>query len=124
MGRRRSKILSERELEVMNVVWDLGKATVREVHETLGGDREAAYTSIATMMKFLEDKGMLRHRKMGRTYYYHPAITREEIQANAIRYILSAFFHNNHEQFIHTYINVNGLSPDIGRRVEKLFHSS
>ena len=92
MARRRSKILSQRELEVMNAVWNLGRASVRQVREELGGEKAGAYTSIATMLKFLEKKSILRHRKVGRTYFYYSRHTRMEEQLKAAHYFLHYYF--------------------------------
>ncbi len=69
MARRRAKIFSEREMEVMNAVWKLGRASVKQIRDEMGGDNAGAYTSIATMLKFLESKDALRHEQYGRTYY-------------------------------------------------------
>lgn len=92
MARKRSKIFSERELEVMKAVWKLEKATVKEIREEMGGEKAGAYTSIATMLKLLENKGALRHEQEGRAYYYIPTTTREEEQRKAVRYVLNGFF--------------------------------
>jgi len=53
------RMLTEVELELMNVIWNLGECTVREVQESLPKERDLAYTSVATMMKILEQKGIL-----------------------------------------------------------------
>ena len=55
-----SKTLTGAELEIMHVVWNLGRATVREVYETLRRRRKVAYTSVMTVMKILEQKGHLK----------------------------------------------------------------
>ena len=62
MARRRGKILSERELEVMIAVWKLGRGTVKDIRMAMGGDKAGAYTSVATMLKFLETKGHCQAR--------------------------------------------------------------
>ncbi|MFB3787441.1 MAG: BlaI/MecI/CopY family transcriptional regulator [bacterium] len=95
MSRRRSKILSERELEVMRAVWKLGLASVREIRLEMGGENAGAYTSIATMLKFLEKKGMLRHEQFGRTYYYSANTSQSEEQQKALNYILQGYFEGN-----------------------------
>lgn len=92
MARRRAKIFSQRELQVMKAVWDLGRASVKEIRSYMGGDDAGAYTSIATMLKFLESKGALRHEQIGRTYYYSPNTTKEEEQQKAILYLHDIFF--------------------------------
>jgi BlaI family transcriptional regulator, penicillinase repressor len=100
MSRRRAKIFSEREAEVMNIVWKLGKASVGEVREALGGNAAGAYTSIATMLKFLEKKGALRHEKQGRSYYYYPTRSKTKEQQKAVRYILQTYFEGNAQALI------------------------
>lgn len=101
MARRRAKILSERELEVMNAVWKLGKASVKEIRSEMGGDKAGAYTSIATMLKFLESKGALRHEQQGRTFYYLPRTSKEFEQRKALDYILSSYFDSDVRSMLH-----------------------
>jgi len=60
--RRRSRTLTEQELEIMKIVWGLGRGTVRDVYEALRERRKIAYTTVMTMMNILEEKGYLRKR--------------------------------------------------------------
>lgn len=77
--------LHELESEVMEQVWERGQATVREVMEALNsGRKQRAYTTIMTIMVRLDEKGLLRRRKRGKTHIYRPAMSREEyLQARA-----------------------------------------
>ena len=95
MSRRRSKILSERELEVMRAVWKLGKASVKEIRQEMGGESAGAYTSIATMLKFLEKKGVLRHVQIWRSYYYSANTSQSAEQQKALKFILQGYFEGN-----------------------------
>lgn len=70
------KVLTEVELEIMNRVWDLGECTVKEVQETLSPARKLAYTSVATMMKILEQKHVLKSEKKERAHTYRPLLSR------------------------------------------------
>jgi len=63
--------LGRLELQIMNVVWDRGKATVHDVKNALSR-RKPAYSTILTMMRKLEVKGYLEHEVDGRTYVYRP----------------------------------------------------
>ena len=119
MARRRAKIFSERELEVMNAVWKLGKASVREVREALGGNEAGAYTSVATMLKFLEKKSALRHEKQGRTYLYIPTKTKGKEQINAVKFILDAYFDGDAPAMMEVVLNTAKLSPDDRSRIVK-----
>jgi len=102
MARHRSKIFSERELEIMNAVWHLRRASVREIREYLGGDKAGAYTSVATMLKFLEEKGAVKHTIAGRTYYFEPKIKRQRAAANALKYVLQGYFQGSPEALVRT----------------------
>jgi predicted transcriptional regulator len=74
--------LGRREVEIMNVVWDMGEATVRQVWQRLG---RGAYTTVLAMMRTLEEqKHVLRHRAEGKAYVYQAVLSREEFaQASA-----------------------------------------
>jgi len=110
MARHRSKILTERELEIMNALWDLRRARVRDIRERIGGEKAGAYTSIATMLRFLERKEVIKHSVVGRTYYFEPAISRERAGAMALRYVLQGFFRNNSQALIKTLVSRERLS--------------
>ena len=58
----------------MKVIWDLDKATVRDVYETLRKRRQVAYTTVMTMMKILEDKGYLKKTRVDRAHVYTPRV--------------------------------------------------
>ncbi len=60
------KLLTDVELEIMNAVWDYEDCTVKAVHEYLSTQRDVAYTSVATIMKILEQKGALIREKKER----------------------------------------------------------
>ena len=82
--------LGKRELEIMNVVWDMGEATVQGVCERL--HRRAAYSTVLTMMRTLERKGMLTHRVSGRTFIYQAQVTRDRVQGSMLRDIRELLF--------------------------------
>jgi len=79
----------------MNAVWDLRRASINDIRGYLGGTRAGAYTSVATMVRFLENKGVLKHSIAGRTYYYEARISRERAAYHAVRYVLRTYFRNN-----------------------------
>lgn len=70
--------LTRCEMEVMNVVWQLGRVTVQDVVDSL--ERPLAYTTVMTTLKILESKrGVLRREKQGRAFAYEPLVTREDV---------------------------------------------
>ena len=71
--------LTNAELEIMQVVWELDGGTVRQVHEILNQQRPLAYTTVMTMMNILEEKGHLTRRKEGRAYRYQPVRPKSQV---------------------------------------------
>ena len=92
MTRPKSRILTESELRLMNILWGKGAATVKEVVNALSKDQRLAYTTVLTTLQTLEKKGFLRHEKQGRAFVYHPVVDRSEARLSAARYIASRFF--------------------------------
>jgi BlaI family transcriptional regulator, penicillinase repressor len=90
--RHPSTTLTEAELEIMQVVWKLGRTTVREVYEALRERRKVAYTSVMTMMGILEQKGHLRRRRSERAYVYQPAKPRSQVVGAMVRDFVDRVF--------------------------------
>ncbi len=70
--------LGDLQLRIMRVLWDLGQATVAEVQEKLDGE-PLAYTTVATMLRKMEDRGLLEHREEGRRFVYLPAVSAADV---------------------------------------------
>lgn len=70
--------LSKLELAVMEVIWKLGNASIREIHESLSGNKPTAYTTIQTIVNRLEDKGAVKRiDKISNAHIFQPVITRK-----------------------------------------------
>ena len=83
--------LTQRELDIMSVLWDLGEATVTEVRDRV--DPDLAYTSISSMIRTLEIKGYVSHRRgEGKTHVYFPAIEREAAGESVLGRVLDRYF--------------------------------
>ncbi len=76
----------------MHVVWGLGRATVRDVYESLRQRRKVAYTSVMTMMKILEQKGHLKKEQVDRAYVYRPARPRRQVLGVMVRDFVDRVF--------------------------------
>jgi len=76
----------------MDVVWDLGEASVHQVRDRLGRKKKLAYTTVLTAMQKLEKAGWLRHRNKGKSYIYLPTRSREEAGAKSVRKFMKHVF--------------------------------
>lgn len=71
------------EAEILDIVWQFGCATVKDIHDRIlaDPDRELAYTSVTTVLNRLTKKGWLVCDKEGRAFYYRPTVTKQQAQA-------------------------------------------
>jgi predicted transcriptional regulator len=84
--------LTRFELEIMQVVWDLGSASVREILQRLPEKRRPAYTTVQTIVRRLEEKGVVRRlKKIGNALVFEPAITRKSTHHRLISELLDLF---------------------------------
>jgi len=84
--------LTPRELAIMQVVWDRGEATVRDVHEALSRERKVAYTTVMTLMNILATKGHVARRQDDRAYVYTPARPRQQVVGRLVRDFVDRVF--------------------------------
>ena len=80
---------------VIEVVWELGEATVRQVWKHLCRRKELAYTTVLTAMQRLEKDGWLRHRVEGKKHVYLPTKTRAQAGAGSVRKFVQRMFNGN-----------------------------
>ena len=125
MTRTKPAILGKRELEIMHVVWDKGKATVQEVKDALSEVHPGAYTTFLTMMRRMEEKKILVHEmhEDGKTYVYKPLFSREEVSTSMFQDIYDRLFRGSSERLldgINTFFLKEGVSPEEIQRLKKL----
>ena len=89
---------TDRQLDIMNILWDRGSSTVREAKEEI--EEDLAYTSVLTVFQTLEEKGHVRHEREGKAYRYYPAVTRQETGRQAVRYVLRRLFDGSPEALV------------------------
>ncbi|MGR3623730.1 BlaI/MecI/CopY family transcriptional regulator [Pseudophaeobacter sp.] len=87
-----NSLLTEVELEFMTVVWATGGGTVREILAQLNKVQERAYTSVATVLKIMEQKGFLNSERLDRSLIYRPAIPKTEYQKTSLKNLSSKLF--------------------------------
>lgn len=86
------KLLTETELELMNIIWKLEEGTVADVIAHLPDDRNLAYTSVSTILRILEQKHVLKTRKEGRGHIYIPVLKKNDYEAKAVRHVVERVF--------------------------------
>lgn len=89
---------TDRELDVMVVLWDRGSGTVGEVRDALSDD--FARTTVLTVLRTLEDKGYVTHTPEGKAHRYHPTVAPEAAGGSALRRILETMFAGSPERLL------------------------
>ncbi len=109
---------TDRELDVMNVLWDVGPATVAEVRERIADD--LAYTTVLTILRTLEQKGYVSHTEDGRAHRYKPLVKREVAARTALRRLMDKVFDGSAELLLTQFVSDENLSDEELRRLRKL----
>ncbi len=107
---------SERELEILKALWEIGPASVREVHERLCPCGECAFNTVQTLLRIMEDKGLVEHRAEGRTFIYAPKHTREQVTAR----FLHRVFDGAVDQLVLSILQAEDTSPEELKDLERL----
>jgi BlaI family transcriptional regulator, penicillinase repressor len=110
VSRPSSETLTNREAQLMDVLWNLGTATAEQVREALP-DRPHDST-VRTLLRVLETKGYVTHDDRGRAYTYRPAVDRSKAQRTAVRGLVSRLFGNSAQALVLRLLEDEVLTPE------------
>ena len=121
MAKKPSDIrLGRVELQIMNVVWERGTATVNDVKDVLSRGRKPAYTTIMTMMKNLEAKGYLTHDVDERTYVYRAMISCDAVRRSMLGDLLERVFEGSPSLLVSSLVEESNISERELRGIRRL----
>jgi BlaI family transcriptional regulator, penicillinase repressor len=98
MTKRSHVDLSRRERQIIDILYERGRATAAEVQELLPDP--PSYSAVRAMLRILEDKGHVRHQQDGPRYVYLPTVARDNAKRSALKHLLQTFFDGSAEQAI------------------------
>ena len=91
---------TESELEILQILWSKGIATVREVHEELTKTKEAGYTTTLKLMQIMHEKGLVKRDDSMRTHIYQPAVNKERTQKHLLSKMIDTLFGGSPTQLV------------------------
>jgi BlaI family penicillinase repressor len=91
---------TESELEILQVLWQKGKATVREVHEELSRTKDSGYTTTLKLMQIMFEKGSVIRDDSNKTHIYQPNVTREKTQKHLVGKMIDTLFSGSSAQLV------------------------
>lgn len=107
-----NKLLTALELKVMNQLWDMGEAFVKELVEKWEDHPRPAYNTLSTIVRILEEKGYVDHKPCGRSFCYFPVISRARYRKNLLQNVIQTAFSGSVSSLISTIVNdKTDLSP-------------
>ena len=117
------KLLTPLELKVMNSLWKVKKAFVKEILESWE-DPKPAYNTISTTIRILEEKGFVGHQAFGRTHQYFPKITKFEYQKSLIGNILENAFSGSATNLVSALLGNDKLNKEDLKDIEDLLRDA
>jgi predicted transcriptional regulator len=123
MPRPKSPNLTDGELRLMRVLWDRGGASVGDVVEALKERPKPAYNTVLTLLRILEKKGYVTHRKDGRAFIFMPLLDKEHATRSALAALVNRFFEGSPRLLMLNLLEDEQLSPEaleqLKRRIEE-----
>jgi BlaI family transcriptional regulator, penicillinase repressor len=111
---------TERELEILNVLWDRGEATVRDVYEELRTTLPIVQNTVQAFLRTMEDKGLVRHRTEGRSFIYRPSYERDKTTQHLAEQLLHRAFGGAIDQLVQSVLSVRQPTREELARLEEL----
>jgi predicted transcriptional regulator len=113
---------TESELEILQILWTKGLATVREVHEELALTKEAGYTTTLKLMQIMHEKGLVKRDDSMRTHVYQAAVNKERTQKHLLSKVIDSLFGGSSTQLVIQALGENKASPEELDKIQALLN--
>lgn len=111
--------LGDLQLRIMKVLWERGEAAVSDVHEALG-HAEFAYTTLATMLRKMEARGLVTHRAEGRSFVYKASVAAEAVSRGMADHLVDRIFEGSLPDVVNHLLRTRDVSREELAQLEKL----
>ena len=119
MSKHRIHRLGDLQLRIMKVLWERGEAAVSDVHEALG-HAEFAYTTLATMLRKMEARGLVTHRAEGRSFVYKASVAAEAVSRGMADHLVDRIFEGSLPDVVNHLLRTRDVSREELAQLEKL----
>ena len=114
--------LTTKEEEIMQVLWRLKKAFVKEVVTELP-EPKPHYNTVSTVIRKMEDKGFIKHEAFGNTHRYYPAISKEDYRTRYFSNAIQNYFEDSYKNVVSFFANEEKISADELREIIKIIEN-
>jgi len=112
--------LGDLQLKILKVLWEHSEATVSDVHQALSRERDLAYTTVATMLRKMETRLLVRHRLQGRSFVYRPAVAANAVTRGIADHLIDRLFEGSLADMVSHLLTTREVSREELSRLEKL----
>lgn len=114
------KELTKAEEQVMQILWDLNSAFVKDIIELMP-EPKPAYNTVSTIIRILETKGFVDHKAYGKTHEYFPIISREKYTSFSLNNLLSGYFNGSFQNLVSFFARDNKINAkDLEKLLEEV----
>ena len=107
---------SPREMDILKVLWAVGPASVRDVCEQMCPNGELAFNTVQTLLRIMDEKGLVSHKRQGRTFIYTPRYSRDRATSNFVEKVFDGAI----DQLVLSMISTKDLKPEELKEIEKI----
>lgn len=111
---------TERELEILKVLWTRGEASVREVHDQMSRSAPIVQNTVQAFLRTMEEKGLVRHRTEGRTFIYRPVPQHEDTKKRLVSRVLQRVFDGAIDQLVQSVLSLRDPTPEELARLQAM----
>jgi len=115
---------TQRELEILKILWSHGEASVREVYEHMSRSAPIVQNTVQAFLRTMEDKGLVRHRVEGRTFIYEPVQRHEETRQQLVWRVLQRVFDGAIDQLVQSALSLRQPTPQEIKKLEELIEKA
>ena len=111
---------TESELEILQILWKKGTASVREVHEVLLDTKEAGYTTTLKLMQIMHEKGLVKRDDSMKTHIYQAAVSKEKTQKHLVGKMINSLFGGSPTELVMQALGNHKASADELEEIQKM----
>lgn len=120
VSRKRIERLGNLQLRILRVLWEMQRGSVAEVHQALAPQADLAYTTIATMLRKMEARGLVDHEEQGRRFIYRPLVSEDEVSRGMTDDLVERLFSGNLPELVSQLLDSREVSADELDQLEEL----
>jgi BlaI family transcriptional regulator, penicillinase repressor len=114
---------TESELEILQVIWERGSASVREVHEELAKTKDVGYTTTLKLMQIMHEKGLVKRDDSLKTHIYQAAVSKEKTQKHMLGKMINSLFGGSPTELVLQALGNHKASPHELEEIQQLLNN-